>query len=106
MTDSTTEALTQRLDDVPPVLYVPCAEAVADPAQARIEYRTTLDGRVAVLAYTALDRLVQGCGDAQPWVLLPTARFSDMARVHPYDVVLVDIEMPEELKRRSAGAMA
>lgn len=96
-----TQQLIDRRGDLPPVLYVPCAEAVADPAQARIEYRTTLDGREVVLAFTALDRLVQGCGDGQPWILLPTARFADLRRTRPYDLVLVDAEMPEELKRRA-----
>ncbi|WP_424922760.1 SAV_915 family protein [Aeromicrobium chenweiae] len=30
------------------------------------------DGRTALLAYTALDRLVDCCGDRQPWVLIET----------------------------------
>lgn len=93
------EALIDRSRDLPPVLYVPCVEDVADAADARIEYRTTLDGRVAVLAYTALDRLVAACGDGQPWILLPTARFAAMRQARHYDLVLLDIEMPEELKR-------
>lgn len=98
-----TEAVVERLGTIPPVLYVPIHEEVADPTQARVEYRATQDGRVAVLAYTALDRLIEGCGNGQPWILLPTPRFEEMRKVKHFDMVLVDIEMPDDLKRHAGG---
>ena len=41
---------------IPPVLYVPC-EPGSTADDARLTVRATRDGRRALLAYTALDRL-------------------------------------------------
>ncbi|TGN31351.1 SAV_915 family protein [Aeromicrobium chenweiae] len=53
---------------VPPVLYVPGGRGVG----RRHGVVGLRDGRTALLAYTALDRLVDCCGDRQPWVLIET----------------------------------
>ncbi|WP_324195087.1 SAV_915 family protein [Nocardia farcinica] len=34
--------------------------------------RRTRDGRIACLAYSALDRLLNCCGNNQPWMWTPT----------------------------------
>jgi hypothetical protein len=78
---------------IPPVLYVPCEEgSTAD--DARLTLRATQDGRRALLAYTALDRLVRCCGEAQPWALVPAAEL-DAAT---FDVVYLDLPVPEDLR--------
>ena len=92
--------------DYPPVLYVPCAEHVTDPDDVRVEYRTTRDGREALLVYSALDRLRSCCGAGQPWFLMPTVKLDDLHRVRPFDVVLLDLELPDELKREPVGGPA
>ena len=66
---------------LPPYLYLPCARAVSDPADAIVDLRYLSDGRIALLGYTALDRLLSCCGR--------------------WDVLLLDIEIPEN-ERRSA----
>ena len=80
--------------DFPPALYLPCAEQVVDPAALRIEMRRTRDGRRALLAYTALDRLLDCCGREQPWCLMPTANLGAVQRVDHFDLLLLDVAIP------------
>lgn len=58
-----------------------------------MEIRELQDGR-ALLAYTALDRLLTLAGDRQPWVLMRTEDLSQVMREQPYDVVVFDLEIP------------
>jgi hypothetical protein len=89
--------------DYPPVLYVPCARDVTDPDELEVEYRTTRDGRLALLVYSALDRLRACCGDGQPWFLMPTVRLQTLYDVRPFDLVLLDVVLPDELRRPAVG---
>ena len=45
------------------------------------------DGRVALLAYTALDRLATCMGPYQPWVLYRTEQLDELGGVQSYDVI-------------------
>lgn len=83
---------------VPPVLYVPCAGHGSAGQEAGVELRRLDDGRVALLAYTALDRLVQGCGPFQPWVMIETEALGEIDRSQPYDVIVLDAVIPEQLR--------
>ncbi|WKG05095.1 SAV_915 family protein [Mycolicibacterium sp. HK-90] len=85
--------------DFPPVVYLPCAEAVDDPKAARIDMRQTRDGRTALLAYSALDRLHFCCGDDQAWIVMPTAGLSQLQSAHPFELLLLDVVIPEEERR-------
>ena len=52
---------TERLT-FPPVVYVPCEQAPANEEQEFVvDLRQTADGRMALLVYSALDRLVNCC---------------------------------------------
>lgn len=82
--------------DYPPVLYVPCVRAVTDPADLEVVYRTTRDGRTALLVYSALDRLHRCAGADQPWFVLPTAELQKLYDVRPFDLVLLDLVVPED----------
>jgi len=90
---------------VPPVVYVP-VESVPEGEEVDIIFRRTRDGEIALVLYTALDRLVDCCGPHQPWVLLPTEKLEDVAQVQPFDLVFLDLEMPEEERVRPAEADA
>lgn len=79
---------------VPPVLYVPCESGSTAPGEARLTLRRTKDGRTALLAYTALDRLVACCGSDQPWVLVPTDRLDAIDDAQADDVIYLDITIP------------
>lgn len=88
--------------DFPPVVYLPCMETVSDVSQARITMRETRDGRVALLAYSALDRLHSCCGANQPWVVMPTVGLDKLQRAQPFALLLLDVVIPE--KERQEGA--
>ncbi len=90
---------------VPPVVYLPSTGG-SSTYGAEIELRQTRDGRLALLAYTALDRLARCMGPHQPWVLYPTERLGDLDATQPYDVIYLDMEVPRELWRQPAGQRA
>lgn len=86
---------------VPPAVYLPVAPGGEEFHE--VEMRVTNDGRVALLAYTALDRLADGQGPHQPWVLYPTDRIEELGESQPYDVVYLDLAVPQGLWRREDG---
>lgn len=65
-------ALRRIARDYPPFLYIPCLAHMRDASGAEAVYRTTQDGRTALLVCSALDRLLACCGEHQPWFGLPT----------------------------------
>ncbi len=95
-----------QASELPPVLYVPLAEETTDPAQAQLEYRLTKDGRKALLAYSALDRLHRGMGAEQPWAAVPTVQLERFREVDRFDTVVLDIVMPTRLRRGAEGDAA
>ncbi len=92
--------------DFPPALYLPCAAQESDPAELKIEMRRTRDGRWALLAYTALDRLLDGCGREQPWCLMPTANLGAVQRVDHFDLLLLDVVIPPEERHGAVTAVS
>lgn len=88
--------------ELPPVVYLPCAEHVAEPADARPELRRTRDGKLALLVYSALDRLRTCCGPAQPWVVVSTEALQQLHDHEPFDLLLMDIPVP--VAARSGGS--
>lgn len=88
---------------LPPFLYVPCTATVARAEDAQLEYRRTKDGRTALLAYSALDRLQRGMGREQPWLGLPTTQLEKVWEADRFDVLLMDIEVPDVHRRGGAA---
>ncbi|SMD23587.1 SAV_915 family protein [Kibdelosporangium aridum] len=88
--------------EFPPVVYLPVAETVTDASFAQIELRRTKDGRMALLAYSALDRLHTCCGRQQPWIVMPTAALDEVQRAYPFQLLLLDVIIPED-KRHGGG---
>lgn len=90
--------LTER-DDViiPPVLYLPVRVSVDGRQLA--EVRAIENGRSALLAYTALDRLIAQCGREQPWSLVNTDMLGEIKADQPFDVVAFDPLIGARLKR-------
>ncbi|MHA6801981.1 SAV_915 family protein [Salinifilum ghardaiensis] len=83
----------------PPVVYVPCNVSSPDEGELSLDMRTMRDGRTALLVYSALDRLVHCCGRQQPWVVVWTAQLEEFDEAQPFDVVLLDVEIPPEHQR-------
>lgn len=92
----------EALPVVPPMVYVPVG-AVPEGDSVDIVFRQTLDGRLALVLYTALDRLVHCCGPHQPWIVMPSEKLSELKKLHDYDVIYFDLEMPEEDRERPPG---
>jgi hypothetical protein len=86
---------------IPPMLYLPCDGFRSGDEELSVDFRRMRDGRLALLAYTALDRLVNCCGQDQPWVVVPASVLDDLDQHQPYDVILLDVEVPTELRRKS-----
>jgi hypothetical protein len=86
----------------PPIVYVPCVPAQSGDEQSdgelTIELRQTRDGRLALLVYSAMDRLVAHCGPAQPWTVLATSDLEKVRLASGFDLVLLDLDIPEELR--------
>ncbi|MFI7589860.1 SAV_915 family protein [Spongisporangium articulatum] len=85
--------------DFPPYLYLPCHEDVPDPAEARLLLRQTRDGRTALFAYSALDRLRTCCGEGQPWIVVPVTMLEALQRLDPFQLLLMDVVIPQEYRR-------
>lgn len=56
------------------------------------------DGRVALCAYSALDRFIACWGAAQPWALVNTSDLGEINDTKPYDVKLLDVLVPEPIR--------
>lgn len=85
----------QRPTIVPPVLYLPVREHPEGGSFP--EVRKLKDGRSALLAYTALDRLADACGDNQPWALMHTSQLDKIKQEQPFDVVAFDQSLPADM---------
>lgn len=87
----------------PPVAYLPCRlDENGDLAEVMMV--ELADGRVALMGYTALDRFVDACGDAHPWVLWQTAELPLLRDLKPYDVAYLDVPLPRELRSESTDS--
>lgn len=85
----------------PPVVYVPCAPAQTDD-ELTIDLRATRDGRLALLVYSAMDRLIAHCGPDQRWTIMLTKDLEQARLATGFELILLDIDIPEDL-RRTAG---
>jgi hypothetical protein len=82
----------------PPVIYVPCAPTETDDELA-IDLRVTRDGRLALLVYSAMDRLIAHCGPFQRWTVMLTKDLEQVRSATGFELVLLDLDIPEELRR-------
>lgn len=83
----------------PPVVYVPCAPVQPGSGEINVDLRVTRDGRLALLVYSALDRLVSHCGRAQPWTLMRASDLEQVRLATGFELILLDLDIPEELRR-------
>jgi len=81
--------------------YIPSQRFHLGDASTRFEVRLLADGRSALLAYSSLDLLVAGCGEAQPWVAVRLAAadgLAELARLCGADEALWDVDIPDEAR--------
>ncbi|WP_425411848.1 SAV_915 family protein [Mycetocola saprophilus] len=78
---------------VPPVLYLPVDHVVGtDLSQTTVA--DLADGRKAIFAFTALDRLADCCGIDQGWILVPTDSLGRLQEELGFEVISIDKPIP------------
>ncbi|BEL07452.1 hypothetical protein Q0Z83_056430 [Actinoplanes sichuanensis] len=86
----------------PPVVYVPCTPTQAGAEQRdsemTIELRQTRDGRLALLVYSAMDRLIAHCGPAQPWTVLASEDLERIRLATGFALILLDLDIPKQFR--------
>lgn len=85
---------------IPPVLYLPTKVDGAGRPSAIIWRKA--DGKEALLAFTALDRLIAQCGSDQGWLLMPIESLGEVKEHQPFDVIAFDPVISDRLKREGA----
>ena len=83
---------------LPPVVYLP-AGRLSGPEGPTVELRDLTDQRVALLAYTALDRLAECLGEQQPWLLFELDKLDEIRKQRHYDLLYFDLAIPETMWR-------
>lgn len=78
-----------------PAYYVPCS--ADEDGRLRVTLRRTRDGRIALLVYSALDRLRAGAGDV-PWALISVPELQKVKQESPFDVIYQDLRIPDEYR--------
>lgn len=79
-------------------VFVP-VHAVPAGAEALLELRTLVDGRLALPVYGSATSLVRCCGDAQPYGVFPASAVPELVAACGADVVGADLPLPVELRR-------
>lgn len=89
--------------DLPPYVYVPCAPFKRGDTDLTVDLRSTRSGQIALLVYSALDRLVDSCGPEQPWTVLPATELEQVRVATGFELILLDVCIPEHLRRGAGG---
>lgn len=89
----------------PPVVYLP-VDTDADGQVRDIKMIRLQDGRVALLAYTALDRFIDAWGEHQPWLLFESRRIGTIKESKHFDLKLLDVAVPESFRPGPEAAQA
>lgn len=81
----------------PPFTYLPC-RLDSQGALAEVLRVSLDDGRVALAAYSALDRFARHCGDGHPWVVWWSDELDLLRAEQPFDVAYLDAPLPEFMR--------
>ncbi|MHA6802802.1 SAV_915 family protein [Salinifilum ghardaiensis] len=77
-------------------VYVPSQPMAAEDHEAQLELRRTSEGALALVTYTSLERLVEGCGNQQAWISVPESELRQLAEQVDAQVILQDVPLPDE----------
>jgi hypothetical protein len=81
--------------------FVPTRPVLSPAEQVWPELRRTTDGLLTLLVYTSLAELVNGCGEHQSWVLVPTDWFERIRLDCRFDTVAVNAVLPADLRHEA-----
>ncbi|WP_009950386.1 SAV_915 family protein [Saccharopolyspora erythraea] len=59
-----------------------------------MELRQTTGGALALVLYTSLERLVECCGEHQPWMKVPTKELPAVVEQVGAQVIREDVPLP------------
>ena len=86
-------------DVAPPYLYIPVW--LDDEGLVQISIADGAEKEKILLAYTALDRLLDALGDKQPWAAIPTAQLSTIKEETGYTHLVVDYFVSDIVRKMS-----
>lgn len=89
---------------LPAEIFVPARPGAASSG-AILEVRELTDGRLAMAVYSSMERLIACCGGCQPWLAFGSDQLPALQRGGGFDVVVVDVDVPQDLRRRTAGTV-
>lgn len=107
MTRSGPRALApDETEDLPDKVYL-AARPHRGSGGPMLELRSVAkEPQPVVLAYSSLDRFLEGAGPDQPWMLVPSPRLADFARGEATNFgwsILLDEPLPPELRGTAGG---
>lgn len=88
---------------LPDEVYVPVEAVHEGMTGVNFELRHFPNGEVAALAYTSHLRLVNCCGDDQPWVLMPSERLLALQSQLRFHRVILDLDLPDDQRLHEEG---
>lgn len=86
-------------EQLPETVYVPSQRVDDLNESVTVELRRLTNGNTAMLAFTTLQHLVDGCGNRQPWIAVKRDRVDEVRQHSGADVVLWDAALPMEDRR-------
>ena len=86
-------------EDEPELVYLPSERVHGRDVEATVEFRRTEDGQLVVLAFTSLRALVEGCGEKQPWVSVPSGYLGRLVEDSGADTVVWNAVLADEQRR-------
>ncbi|MEV0701177.1 SAV_915 family protein [Saccharopolyspora sp. NPDC050389] len=86
------------------VVYVPTERVSPGAQRALLELRSTTGGELALLIYTSLERLVETCGDRQPWISVAKSEVQTLAEQAGASLVLEDFAALPDTDRPTGEA--
>ncbi|MGI9063012.1 MAG: SAV_915 family protein [Pseudonocardiaceae bacterium] len=72
------------------LVYVTIASADPEATETVVALRVLPDGITVVPAFLDRDRLVEVCGEQQPWMLIPVERLADLQGELGFEQILLD----------------
>lgn len=79
-------------------VYVPSRPFEAGQEQALLELQPMPGDRLALMAYSSQESLIAGCGQEQPWVVLPAGLVSEARRQAGAHIICLDTPLPRYLR--------
>lgn len=86
-------------DVAPPYLYIPVW--LDEEGIVQISITDGAQKEKILLAYTALDRLLDALGDKQPWAAIPTSKLSTIKEETGYTHLVVDYYVSNIVRKMS-----